>query len=403
MVSSCKLGGTVLENTLPANSPFASASIEKEWKFLCFCACPASDAAALKQISFLELDWDLVLEIAEEHGMLGVLAMRLQEINFARVPTASRDKLQSRLRSQYLFTLSMTAELFRILDDFSKCGIETLLVKGPLISLLAYGDPAVRSYVDLDLLVRHKYVLTATQHMIDLGFESDVPLNAIEAGKIPGEYLFKRPGTAQIIELHTERTFRYYPRSMRLEDLFARQRRVPLDGHEIPALGLEDEFVLNSIHGAKHFWERLMWVADIAAIVARHPEINWEKAQQAAADVGAGRMLHVALQLAETLLGVRLPAGMATEVKRDATVRKLCGQVARWLPYAGYAPPELKERALFRMRMGGGGLAGAGYLLRLSLSPTEEDWVEGDEEGRSGLMDAIQRPFRLLKKYRSSE
>ena len=279
--------------------------------------------------------------------------------------------------------------------------MRSLLVKGPLISLLAYGDPAVRSYVDLDLLVRHDRVLAATQRMMEMGFESDVPLNAIEAGKIPGEYLFKRPGTAQIVELHTERTFRYYPRPMRLEDLFARQRRVPMDGREVPALSLEDEFVLNSIHGAKHFWERLQWVADIAAIVARHPELDWKKARQAAADVGAERMLRVALQLAETVLGQSLPAEMADEVREDATARKLCGQVQVWLPYAGYAPPALKERALFRIRMRGGGLAGAAYLLRLSLSPTEEDWVEGDEERRSWVLDAIQRPWRLLKKYRS--
>ena len=335
--------------------------------------------------------------------MLGVLAIRLRELNFAGVPSSAREKLQTRLRSQNLFTLSMTAELFRILEDFSKCGIETLLVKGPLISVLAYGDPAVRSYVDLDLLVRHEQVLGATRRMIGLGFESDVPLSAIEAGKVPGEYLFKRPGTAQIVELHTERTFRYYPRPMRLEDLFARQRRVPLDGREIPVLSLEDEFVLNSIHGAKHFWERLMWVADIAAIVARHPEIDWKKVRQSARDVGAERMLHVALQMAETVLGVSLPGSIADEVKQDAAAGKLCGQVVRWLPYAGYAPPLLKERAIFRMGMRGGGLAGVAYLLRLSLSPTEEDWVEGDEQRRSWLLDAMQRPWRLVRKYWSNE
>jgi hypothetical protein len=51
------------------------------------------------------------------------------------------------------------------------------------------------------------------------------------------------------------------------------------------------------------------------------------------------------------------------------------------------------------MRMRGGQLAGAAYLLRLSLSPTEEDWVEGKEEKRSWMVDAMQRPMRLLRKY----
>ena len=366
------------------------------------CASPSTTSARIKETLSADLNWNVLLELGEEHGVLGLLASCLQQSGFAGVPSASREKLQSRMRALHLFALSMTAELFRILQDSSASDIETVLVKGPLVSLLAFGDPAVRSYVDLDLLVRHADILAASYRMIELGFEPDIPLDIIKAGKIPGEYLFKRPGTLQIVELHTERTFRYYPRAMPLETLLARQRRVPLDGREIPALSLEDEFVLNAIHGAKHFWERLMWVADIAAIVVRHSEIDWAKARQSAEVVGAGRMLRVALQLAAILLQVPMPEQMAEEVRSDSTASHLCSQVARWLPGAGYDPPVLKERAIFRMRMRGG-LAGAAYLLRLSFSPTEEDWVEGAEGQRSGFWDSIKRPLRLFRKYRSND
>jgi hypothetical protein len=41
--------------------------------------------------------------------------------------------------------------------------------------------------------------------------------------------------------------------------------------------------------------------------------------------------------------------------------------------------------------------------LRLSLSPTEEDWVAGAEEKRPGMLDAIARPFRLARKYGRSD
>jgi hypothetical protein len=385
--------------TTPANSSFNGKSFANEWKLLCLCASPSTVESQNISSALPELDWTLLLELAEEHGMLGILATRLQEINFAEVPVDAREKLQARMRAQHLFTLSMTAELFRILDDFNQVGIETILVKGPLVSLLAYNDPAVRSYVDLDLLVRHRQILAATQRMMDLSFEPDIPLGVIETGKVPGEYLFKRPGTRQIVELHTERTFRYYPRPMPLEDLFARQRCVFLDGQMVPALRLEDEFILNSIHGAKHFWERLMWVADIAAIVARHPGMDWNLLRHYASQVGAERMIHVALQLAETLLHVPIPKAMEEEVRRDTSALKLCNQVERWLPSAGHAPPNLRERAIFRMRMRGGQLEGAVYLLRLSFSPTEEDWVEGKEENRSWIVDALQRPMRLLRKY----
>jgi hypothetical protein len=129
--------------------------------------------------------------------------------------------------------------------------------------------PGKRSYVDLDLLVRHDDILSAAHQMLALGFEPAFPLAALHAGKIPGEYLFRRPGTQRIIKLHTERSFRYYPVPLPLADFFARQRRVALDGRDVPVLSLEDEFVLNCIHGAKHFWERfvlrilLLWFAVI--------------------------------------------------------------------------------------------------------------------------------------------
>lgn len=342
------------------------------------------------------LNWDLLLEIADVHRVMGVVAVRLKETGFSGVPSDAREKLQSRMRAQHLFTLSMTAELFRILEEFARAGIESLLVKGPLVSLLAYGDPAVRSYVDLDLVVRHEAILPAWQIITGSGFEADVAEQAIRAGRIPGEYLFTRPDTPQMIELHTDKTFRYYPRPMRIGDLFARQRRVSLDGKEVPALSLEDEFVLNCIHGAKHFWERLMWPADIAAMTVRHPEISWEHVAQAAKDVGAERMVRVALLLGEHLLGAALPEEMAG-ARDDLTAKDLVRQIESWLPSGGYAPPALPQRAMFRLKMGGGGFAGTAYLLRLSFSPTEEDWDE--EERGSTLWDAVKRPFRLMRKY----
>jgi len=343
------------------------------------------------------LDWDLLLELAEGHRVLGVVAARLKETGFAGVPPEAREKLQGRMRAQHLFSLSMTAELFRILEHFGRAGIESLLVKGPLVSVLAYGDPAIRSYVDLDLLVRHEAILPASQIMTALGFEADVPEAAIQAGRIPGEYLFSRPGTRQMIELHTEKTFRYYPRPMRVDDLFARQRHVLLDGKPIPTLSLEDEFVLNCIHGAKHFWERLMWSADVVAIVMRHPELDWKRARNAAEDAGAERMLRVALLLSETLLGVPVPAEMARAVTADKTAKNLVRQIGVWLPYAGYTPPPLFQRAMFRWKMSGGGYGGTGYLFRLSFSTTEDDWSEGQKGSR--ILEMLRRPIRLMRKY----
>lgn len=331
--------------------------------------------------------------------MTGLLATRIAELPDSCAPAEFQNQLRERHRAQLLATLAMTAELFRVLQRFAQAGIAALVVKGPALAAQAYGDPGLRQYGDLDLLLRDKDIHHATQVMTEAGYQGDVPLSAIAAGKIPGEYLFTRTGTKLLVELHTERTLRYFPRGLPLEKFFERQIRVRIDTREIPALSVEDELVLICVHGAKHFWERLMWTADVTALITRQTGLDWERAMQAARDAGAERMLHVGLRLAAEILELPLPEKIAAAVRADRTAAKLASQIALWLPAAGLAPPGLLQRAVFRVRMRGGPLAGSAYLLRLSLSPTEEDWVAGAEEKRPWFLDALGRPLRLLRKY----
>jgi hypothetical protein len=134
-------------------------------------------------------------------------------------------------------------------------------------------------------------------------------------------------------------------------------------------------------------------------MVAGGTRLDWDVVSESARAVGAERMVHVALQLVRDLLHCEIPAAAKHGVDRDHGVARPCKRIEAWLPYAGFAPPTLVQRALFRMGMRGGVVAGPAYLLRLALSPTEEDWVEGAETKRSWVWDAVQRPFRLLKKY----
>lgn len=103
-----------------------------------------------------------------------------------------------------------------------------------------------------------------------------------------------------------------------------------------------------------------------------------------------------------TAIENRLLETIAEEIKKDRATESLGHRFETWFPYAGAEPPALPRRAMFRVDMAGGGLTGAIFLARLSLSPTEEDWPEGAEERRSWLWDAV-RPVRLFGKYGSNE
>jgi hypothetical protein len=257
----------------------------------------------------------------------------------------------------------------------------------------------MRSYGDLDLLVRQRDIRRATELMIAAGYQAAVPVSAIDCGKIPGQYLFSAPDSKLLVELHNDYTLRYFPRRLLLERFFERQVRVLLDSRKAPALSVEDELVLICVHGAKHYWERLMWIADVAALLYSQTNLDWKRAAESAREVGAERMLHAGLLLAANLLRAPLPGKVLPMVHSDSGAAKLAGQVLEWLPAAGSSPPGLLARALFRMRMCGGLISAPAYLLRLSFSPTEEDWKESVEEKRHWFLYAVRRPFRLARKY----
>lgn len=372
------------------------ASVAGEWRVLLECASPFFSSERVVGLA-RSVDWSQLLVLAEEHGVLGHLAKALSELDENLVPADIRQTLLECHRAQVFSTLRMTAELFRLLNLFAANDISAIVVKGPVLAMQTYGDPAMRSYGDLDLLVRQRDIRRATESLQSRGYQPTVSLDAIDAGKIPGQYFFSKPEANLVVELHNDLTLRYFPRSLPLEKLFARRVLVRLDGHAAPALAVEDELVYICVHGATHLWERLCWIADVAALVTRQSGIDWERAAATAKELGAERMLHAGLRVAADLLNARLPQAMLEVVQRDVGAGKLASCVGTWV--TGNISPTLLERAAFRLRMRGNGLFAPAYLLRLSLSPTEEDWQTDGEISHNRLLDALRRPFRLARKY----
>ena len=388
------------QSSLPKTSARPQHRRSAEWLVLLECVAPRANIHRHADLLHNSLDWPELQQRAEDHVVVPLVVERLENFGPALIPLEVRARLRESRREYTACSLQMTAELFRLLERFAGVGIETLLTKGPALSVRCYGDPGMRQYGDLDLIVREKDIRRATQAMLDLGYESRVSLAVIDAKKIPGEYAFQRLGTPLLVELHTERTFRYHPRPMRIETLFQRRASVTIDGRDVPALSPEDELVLICVHGAKHFWERLMWIADVAALISSRQPPDWDRAVGAAREVGAERILRLGLRLASDLLGAELPPQVQADVRSDRAVSHLAAQIESRLPFREPRSTGILQRAAFRLRMRGGLLAGAAYLLRLSLSPTEEDWTPGKGGNRPVLLDAVSRPLRLARKYR---
>jgi len=379
-----------------------SDSNSAEWRVLLDCANPNVTLLALRPEQASSLDWPGLLALANDQGLLPLLTQKLSHAEPGVIPAEAQQNLKSSFREQMVFDLRMLAEMYRILDRFAAQGIAVMVTKGPVLAQRCYGFSFGRQYTDLDFALRDEDILPATEMLIGLGYDAKIPPRSIQAGKPAGEYAFTQLSTKLLVELHTQKTFRYYPKPLSLQKLLSRKAIVRIGERDVPALSLEDELLLISIHGAKHFWERLLWIADVAALITHNP-IDWERAMALAREVDAQRMLRISMLLAKNIAGAPLPTAVLIDAESDDGAIRMARQIANRLPDAGNRPMHLLSRALFRVKMRGGGFPGLAYLLRLSLSPTEEDWLAGSNGEKQSAIGAIERPLRLARKYGRSQ
>jgi len=383
-------------------SGHAAPSLPPQIELLSCAARPSIDAARasrLRQLAGAISDWEAVRMAATRHCLAPLLSMHLEAYCTGDVPPAVLSALRRDFHDSAERGLQLAADLLEVLDAFRAAGLEVIPYKGPVLAAQAYGRLALRQYLDLDIILRQRDLPRAYAPLVALGYVPELPLEiAASPRHIPGQYLFNRKGSGTILELHTERTLRYFPEPLDLDALAARLVPVSVANHPVLTFAPADALPILCVHGSKHFWERLGWIADIAAL-ASAAEVDWEQTFQLARQLGAERMLRLGLYLAAELLKAPLPEPVLRRVREDAVVVQLAAQVCERLISADFSPPGVARRLWFRVHMRGNAWQGLAYSLRLATAPTEEDWAQARLAGPLAPFYSVLRPFRLLRKY----
>ena len=117
-----------------------------------------AQAQHLRQLLMRPLDWNRLVALAARHGLLPLLARHLQTLPADTIPAAVSESLRVHQHAVALRNLGLSGELVRVLRLFAEHGIAALPFKGPTLAQFAYGDPALREFGDLDLLLRPRDV-----------------------------------------------------------------------------------------------------------------------------------------------------------------------------------------------------------------------------------------------------
>jgi hypothetical protein len=320
------------------------------------------------------VDWIMVLRLAEHHGMLPVLYQSLRELT-ANVPPGIVDDLRKSYEHNARRNLKFTAELFRILDSLEAHGIISIPQKGPVLAESIYGDLALRSFSDLDILVSPSDVLRVRTVVQELGYAPTLSLSSLEerAYLATGyEYSFDGPAGRNLLELQWNIVPRFYAVDFDCGELLERAVSANVSGRTVRALCPEDLLLSLCVHAAKHAWIRLCWLRDIAGVL-QSQVADWSTIERQAAELGIKRMLEVSLVLAHRLLGADVPDSMR-EKSQDGVVERLCNEVTQRLVAGEEFNPESLAYFWLMLRLRENVRDKLRFAYRLTFTPSLGEW-----------------------------
>jgi hypothetical protein len=314
---------------MAAASPKFAATVPELWiappanpefDLLCACCTEIDEGDRLLRAIQQKMRWKLLAAMAGHHGVLPAVFQRLSA--HGDIPPDALDSLKRLEQLNSRRALWLTNQLLRIAEKFDENRIAFLAYKGPILSQFLYGDVASRQFGDLDLLVRASDVARALSIIRDLGYRSSLSLSPAQEKaylSIGYEYSFDSDFGRNVLEIKWKILPRFYAIPFDMDSLFSRARTVNIGGSNILSLSPDDLFLVLCIHSAKHGWEKLSWLHDIAAL-GQSATFDWDAIWREASRFGMKRILAINLELANKFLQLPIPGNIKTYTESDKTV-----------------------------------------------------------------------------------
>ena len=345
-----------------------------------------------------EPDWDILRRTAGDHGVLPFLYARLKEAAQDLVPQAEMDRWKGLYQANARRNLVLTARLLKVLRVFEEHGIRAVPFKGPVLAEAAYGDIALRTFCDLDLLVRERDIPKVKELLVAGGFRPWYAFTKRQEERLPEadqEYPFEAGNGEIQLDVH----WRFAPRYMWGRDIggaLDRARPGRVGGGEVSLLSDEDTLLMLCLHGTFHLWTRLGLVCDVARFLEARAGMDLPGVLRTAEESGLRRVVLLGLALARDLLGAELPEGIGEEIEKDRAVGTLRAHVRSTLFRREAGSPGFRETAWFQLKQIDRFADKAGYVLIRALMPTVEDWKRFPLPDSLYFLYFLYRPLRLL-------
>jgi len=346
-----------------------------------------------------DVDWEYLFQLARRHSMVPLVYVQLDQHAPDLVPPQVLTKFKKHYIENSARNTILTVELCRLINLFRDKGIDAIPYKGPVLAQFAYGNVALRRFVDLDVIVRKSDVLQARDILLNEGYTATKSLSLSQQElllRTQHNLQFSRDNHRLIVELHWDVAPHLFASSVNTERLWQELVTIDLNGTKVKTFSAEDLLFSLCVHGSRHLWERLAWICDIAELIKRYT-IDWPTLIERACAADSERMFLLGPYLAERLLDAPLPHEIKQRCASDPRLASLAENVVEHL-FNGTTHVPATSREIFKYNLGVRKTFGARarYLLYM-LRPTDGDLASHSLPASLNFAYYLTRPFRLFR------
>jgi hypothetical protein len=346
-----------------------------------------------------EVDWEYLFQLARRHSIVPLVYVHLERHAAELVPANVLAKFKKHYLENSARNTILAAELCRLINSFRDEGIEAIPYKGPVLAAFAYGDIALRRFVDLDVIVKKSDVLKAREILLTSGYTPSKSLSLAQQNlllRTQHNMQFSRDHHRLIVELHWEVAPHLFASTVNGERLWQDLITLDLNGTQVKTFSAEDLLFSLCVHGSRHLWERLGWICDVAELIARRP-LNWTSLLERAANADNERMFLLGIYLAERLLDAPVPPEVKQRCDSDPRLSSLADNIIEHL-FNGPTHVPATSREIFEYNIGVRKTlsARARYLLYM-FRPTDSDLGSHSLPASLSFAYYLTRPFRLFR------
>lgn len=285
------------------------------------CTLAAGDLTRSVQVD--DADWDEILQEICRNELV-VLAYRYLAQGASRDLARAEFRLAIQ-RERYGSAVRMGL-LYRhigtVLAGLADASIDHLVLKGPALAHQVYPAPELRTFGDLDLMVRERDQPSVHCVLVALGFAPLEDPARLCPKLVPGattyELKYWHRDWRLLVEVHFDDLLNAGLASRDIAGYWQRAVPVTIQGMLTKTLALDDQLIHLCAHMHYHGYTRLNWFSDLAFIVRDHgATLDWRRLIATVRREEAEVPIYYSLCFLDRLLGVAVPADVLVSVRPD--------------------------------------------------------------------------------------